>query len=159
MYYAGVGSRSTPPDILQLMTRVARRLDTLGWTLRSGGARGADRAFELGATKKQIFYAEDCTPLAMSISKIYHPAWDCIPEWAKKLHGRNAMQILGPHLDIPSAFVVCWTPDGAQVTEETTRKSGGTGQAIRIADAHNIPIFNLKHKDALQRLAKILEIK
>lgn len=48
-YYAGIGSRNTPADILDLMTHLARRLDSRGYTLRSGGADGADAAFERGA--------------------------------------------------------------------------------------------------------------
>ena len=47
-YFAGIGSRETPQDILKLMTKSAYRLEQLGYVLRSGGARGADKAFELG---------------------------------------------------------------------------------------------------------------
>lgn len=47
-YYTGVGSRETPEDILAMMTALGKKLATDGWTLRSGGATGADAAFELG---------------------------------------------------------------------------------------------------------------
>jgi hypothetical protein len=40
--YTGVGSRETPPDILDLMTRLAQRLAAIGWVCRTGGALGAD---------------------------------------------------------------------------------------------------------------------
>lgn len=55
--YAGVGSRETPHEILALMTDVAKILGQHGWTLRSGGARGADTAFEDGAKgfKREIY--------------------------------------------------------------------------------------------------------
>jgi hypothetical protein len=33
--YAGIGSRSTPNDILELMKEIAFRLAREGWTLRS----------------------------------------------------------------------------------------------------------------------------
>jgi len=39
-YYAGIGSRETPEDVLKYMTRVARGLDRKGYRLRSGGAKG-----------------------------------------------------------------------------------------------------------------------
>jgi hypothetical protein len=56
LFYAGIGSRQTPPDILAQMTRYAKRLQELGWVLRSGGAHGADTAFEHGAgDMKEIF--------------------------------------------------------------------------------------------------------
>ena len=37
MLYAGIGSREVPDDILSVMTRIASRLEELGYTLRSGG--------------------------------------------------------------------------------------------------------------------------
>ena len=45
-YYAGIGSRDTPPEALAKMTRVAQLLHQDKWVLRSGGADGADDAFE-----------------------------------------------------------------------------------------------------------------
>lgn len=47
-FYTGVGSRETPDDILNVMSKTAYKLASLGWTLRSGGAKGADSAFEEG---------------------------------------------------------------------------------------------------------------
>lgn len=47
--YAGIGSRQTPDDILELMHRIGSTLAINGFTLRSGGAVGADTAFEQGA--------------------------------------------------------------------------------------------------------------
>lgn len=53
-YYSGVGSRSTPQNIQLLMTKLAFKLAQKGYILRSGGAGGADDAFERGV----IDYAE-----------------------------------------------------------------------------------------------------
>jgi len=47
-YYTGIGSRETPADILELMKSIAYMLYFQGWSLRSGGAEGADTAFEYG---------------------------------------------------------------------------------------------------------------
>ena len=48
LHYAGVGSRVTPADVCRLMSRLSARLEQLGFILRSGGAIGADIAFEQG---------------------------------------------------------------------------------------------------------------
>ena len=56
--YAGIGSRSTPIDILFGMRKYASLLEKNGYTLNSGGAQGADTAFFDGVTdamKTQIF--------------------------------------------------------------------------------------------------------
>ena len=55
-FYAGIGARATPPEILSLMTRAAFALTKRGYVLRSGHAIGADSAFERGAGRDaQIF--------------------------------------------------------------------------------------------------------
>ena len=49
--YAGIGSRSTPPEVQAVMRTLANNLEYTGFTLRSGGAKGADSAFEHGVEK------------------------------------------------------------------------------------------------------------
>lgn len=46
--YTGIGSRETPPEVCGFFRILAARLARSGWNLRSGGARGADQAFEDG---------------------------------------------------------------------------------------------------------------
>jgi hypothetical protein len=57
---------------------------------------------------------------------------------------RNTYQILGQDCRTKSDFVVCYTADG--------KASGGTGQALRIAIAEKIPIFNLHEKENLNKM-------
>lgn len=150
--YAGIGSRETPDNILALMRGVALMLYERGYTLRSGGAGGADEAFEMatpvmammeiflpwdGFNGKRITIPEKNLNLgeARSLAEKYHPNWPACSEGARKLHTRNVFQVLGADCHSPSAFVVCWTRDG--------KASGGTGQALRIAEDRKIPIYNL----------------
>lgn len=147
--YAGIGSRETPPDVCTRMLGYAHYLRGLGWTLRSGGAEGADAAFARGAGgKAEIFRPQDATDEALALAARFHPAWDRCSTYAKRLHARNGFQVLGRDLRSPSSFVICWTKDG--------KASGGTGQAIRIAMAHKIPVFNLRITDDEQALAATL---
>lgn len=143
-YYAGIGSRKTPQDILDMMTKMAKYLSYHGYILRSGGAVGADKAFESGASsKKEIFYANDIksdehSQMALYLAKNIHPNWDACHPYAKRLHARNVFQILGRNLDSPVDFVLCWT--------EEAKKIGGTRTAIILAERNNIPIFNMGDK-------------
>jgi hypothetical protein len=147
VFYTGIGSRSTPDNVLKLFTSLGKTFAHMGLVLRSGGALGADEAFERGCDlvpgKKEIylpwkgFNGNDSflyTPSqkAMEIAEQYHPAWDNCSSAAKKLHARNSHQVLGANLLCPSNFVVCWTPP-----------TGGTNQALRVAEAHNIECLNL----------------
>lgn len=149
-YYTGVGARKTPKNILKLMTCIAYLLEQQGYILRSGGADGADKAFEAGIKNpkdKQIYYANQATPEAMKIAAQYHPAWNRCSSYAKKLHGRNAFQVLGSDLNTPSKFLICWTPDGCTHHADRIINTGGTGTAISIADAYGVKIYNLQRSD------------
>jgi hypothetical protein len=137
-YYAGIGSRKTPTSILETMTKIARLYEANDWKLRSGGAIGADSAFEAGVqdnSNKEIFYAKDATDEALELAASVHPAWHRCNDYVRKLHARNCMQILGKDLNTPVKLVICWTPNG--------ERTGGTGQALRLADKYGIPIVNL----------------
>lgn len=151
LLYAGIGSRETPRSILDLMTLIAVKLESLGYILRSGGAIGADTAFEDGVKSlKEIFYDIDATSDAIELASQFHPAWHNCRSGARKLHGRNSMILLGKNLDTPVKFVVCWTKDG--------KDTGGTGLGIRIAESMNIPIFNLYKYEHKERIYKFLNI-
>ena len=147
-YYAGIGSRKTPPAILQIMTNIANKMRVKEYTLRSGGAIGADKAFEQGAGDlKKIFTADShLSEAAMMTVDKYHPAPHRLNPYGKRLMARNSMQILGEDLNSPVEIVFCWTPDGADGTKIlTSQETGGTGQAIRIAASHNIHVINLQN--------------
>lgn len=160
-YYAGIGSRETPPHIFDKMTKLAGELrETNRFILRSGGANGADTAFERGAgEQKEIWlpwqgFNNNNSPLylpetlerypvckrALEIAEYYHPTWDRLKYGAKRMMVRNVFQVFGKMLQFPVDFIVCWTYDG--------KASGGTGQAMRIARDYNIPIFNLFYEKA-----------
>ncbi len=182
MIYTGIGARKTPGDILHAMGQVGMFMYNKGHTLRSGGAQGADRAFEIGADYafgrrrnksgletgtpelKEIYLP--CPRFNESLSKLYavseeaervaslfHPTWDRCNAFTKKLMGRNAYQMLGLDLNTPSSFVICWTPKG-EVT-------GGTGQAIRMAIYYGIQVINmgaLSLDQVTDRLERLLEM-
>ncbi len=157
-FYTGVGSRRTPTDILAMMRKIAKKLAKNGYTLRSGGAKGADSAFESGASGScEIYYASDANQAAMDIAAQFHPAWNRCSEYARKLHGRNAFQVLGRNLNSPSKFLICWTSDGCQSHHSRTIRTGGTGTAISIASAYQVEIFNLNNQVSYRRLAAWLK--
>lgn len=169
-YYAGIGSRETPQEAKWQIHAIAYYLADEKWTLRSGGAPGADIAFEYGVGdgRKEIFlpwkgFNQNPSPLyhipeeAFEIASQYHPGWQYLKSPVKNLMARNAQQVLGKNLDTPVQFVVCWTPDGCTKGETRTKATGGTGQAIAIASSRNIPIFNLKNENAHNELLEFLK--
>ena len=56
MIYTGIGSREITEQGIADVAKVAKVLDKLGYILRSGGADGADKAFEENHTGDKEIY-------------------------------------------------------------------------------------------------------
>ncbi len=167
--YAGIGARATPEVVLSDMTVMAGWLARTGWHLASGGAAGADSAFAAGAPAGQRTVwlpwrgyngrrGPDCRVLSavamvasMEVAAGLHPAWDRCSPAVRKLHARNAAVVTGGNLDRPVHAVVAWSAEG--------RAEGGTGMAIRIAEARGIPVFNLGSMSPRAVCERLLEIR
>lgn len=147
--YAGIGSRNLPENVEKVFISLGKFFGSKGIALRSGGASGADQAFERGCDmsdgRKEIYLPwyrfEDSNsklivsnPKAFEIGEKYHPYWHNLKQGARKLQARNSHQVLGLDLETPCDFIMCYTKNG--------KGSGGTGQALRIAKDYNIPVFD-----------------
>ena len=170
--YAGIGSRSTPPDILYAMEQIGAGLGRMGWVLRSGAADGADSAFERGCRsaegQAEIFLPwpnfnghtsqlNVISPAAMELACKFHPLGQRLryKPPVLKLMARNAYQLLGYTLDAPAELVICWTPDGSH--DGRGPGSGGTGQALRMASCYHVPVLNLADAGDLAKVRRMLD--
>ncbi len=162
-FYTGVGARKTPMEMLKEMQVIASILAEANFTLRSGGAAGADTAFESGCQKCngscniflpwRMFQRNKSnligsSPEAYQLAAKVHPAWHRCSAVARQFHARNAHQVLGQDLKTPSKFLICWTKDGEHV--------GGTRTAIVLAIEYDIPVFNLALNQDRKDLAELI---
>ena len=170
-YFAGIGSRSTPKHILDLMPKITKYLYSKNYILRSGGADGADTFFENGVPEdkeKQIFLpwknfnknpslyylnsliSKENWDEAKKIASNFHPSYQYLKHGVKKLMTRNTFQVLGPNPLDPSqwsSLVVCYCP-----LDSDGNLKGGTAQALRIADYKGIKIYNLFVEEDLNKI-------
>lgn len=166
----GIGSRRTPAQTLGVIEQLAARLGGEGWTLRTGLSPGADQAFYAGARRRggaielylpwpgfeeqvrlpgegeEVSVCQAPTPAAYELAARHHRAWDRrrwqqLARSEQALLARDVQQVLGCALDAPAEQVVCWTPDGALDGESALAQ--GTGQALRVAHSHGVPVLNL----------------
>lgn len=173
-FYTGIGRRKTPTWIQDTMTALATALEKKGYTLRSGGAEGADTAFNDGIGTNT--YAEIYLPwngfnglerdskqyILPSEFENYDQAWEImtelVPHWGKvsagvqALHTRNVYQVLGKDLNTPSKFVLFWAEE-----DEDGDIDGGTRTAVVLARQRGIPTFNLWKTEDYNRVNKMLE--
>lgn len=147
--YAGIGARATPNEIITRMIKAGKYLGIHGAMLRSGGANGADAAFERGCDDvrglKQIFlpwanFNQNKSPFygytrgAWEMAKQYHPKWEYLLPSTRQLMARTSHVMMGLDMNQKVDFVLCWTKNG--------EIDGGTGQALRIASDLKIPVIN-----------------
>ena len=177
MRYAGIGSRETPDEVGRRMTRLAKFLAERGYTLRSGAAKGADQAFEKGATKKEIFEGKAKTgDVEKAVAHEIHPNLQGVMDhasrraflngrnpkeaaaYAENVMARNTNQIFGKDLDTPVDFVVCYDPSGWEGEGKRPFK-GGTLQAIDMAARKGIPVINMANEGWEKKLMDLLGIK
>jgi len=160
--YAGIGSRQTPADVLQVMTKVGQLLATDGFGLRTGACIGPDQDFANGAATERGFitlllpwgsyeaawvrelhmtkadihvrpFNKANDKEAIQSVKDFHPAFDKLKDTVVALHARNYLILMDG--EEPVEFIICYTPGGVI--------SGGTGQALRLAESKGITVYNL----------------
>lgn len=183
-YYTGIGSRETPAEILALMTKVGQKLASEGWCLRSGGANGADTAFEDGwwanrMTKDACYTSNDyecyipwsgfnghtlvshdakcINPTGKFASQAEQVAERMHPNWA-------ACSPAARKLHTRNVFQIMGkdlnTPSKFVIAYAKTNKQGvpqgGTATAMALASKMEIPVFNLYLPEDLERLKKFV---
>lgn len=181
-YYTGIGSPEASQEIKNLVYRLAYRLAKEGYILRSGGDKGTDNAFELGAKKARgeveiylpwnMFYGKmrddkeyfvpsyfDNYKRAISLARRFYPDYGELEDWDRKLIARYGYLVFGKKLKGPSRFIICWTPDSCATTDQITERTGNTAQAIALARHNNIPIFNINIIPHQERIENWLENK
>ena len=171
MIYTGIGSRETPSDICDFMKEIGTLMSKHDWILRSGGAKGADSAFEAGHTgKKEIylpwrhfrrnkskFYGSSERAVSMAkavwaarqISNPDLPDWDRLRDMTRAFQSRNIHQVLGKNLNVRSDCIICWTKDGQEI--------GGTAQAMALARMIHVPVINLANDKPFRDFAEMVK--
>lgn len=183
--YTGVGSRSTPQEVLSIMEDAGYRLAKMGFILRSGKACGADTAFQLGAQKHNNASCEVYIPWRgfqggeglfskwdislAQIDSVYpqhkelrwewvrevHSGWDKLSTGARKLHERNIHQLFG--MDLGNAYLN-QSKFVLYYSEETKsgNPKGGTATCVNMAKKQGIRTLNLLRQENREVLEKFL---
>lgn len=164
-YFAGVGSRETPKNIMELMIRLGRTATDLGYKFRSGDAYNADKAFwygvqqskkfeDIGAeiiiiedgfrgrtTDEKIFYdysklSQDIKDQCMEIAKGVRGSFHGLNEMGIALHSRNVVQIKGLDLKSNVDILFLYAP-----LNRNGRVKGGTATAHDLAVKEEVPVI------------------
>lgn len=165
------GARSTPPDMQELIARIAQKHALTGGGIVHGGAPGADRAagrLITDPSKMTVYLRGSADPRGpdpvRAGGRVFNamelPAWQQARAFAaqyedpyrpgsRDYNARNMVVLTGPQLNAPRDRLVVWTPGGQAV--------GGTGHAIRAAEGLGIEVRNLGDPGTLARAQRWLQ--
>ena len=185
--YAGIGSRRTPDAVLVAMADLAESLGQAGCILSTGGADGADRAFETGALRTDAPVTvhapwsgysgyrpgrEPETDIDVrvprpadtlrdepyaDIARRHHPAWERCGRGARALFVRNVAILAGALGADGEALPVLAAVAYTPNGLATGRDAGGTGHTLRIAAELGIPAVNVSPRTPAADNAAALE--
>lgn len=88
---------------------------------------------------------------AYNMLMLVHKAMAFLPGNIKRLHCRNAFQILRDNLSDPVDFVIMSAPPAADIGV-----TGGTATGWKIANAFGVPIYNLQVPADVERLRLLM---
>ena len=184
--YAGVGSRRTPPEILDAMSDIAQTLGDAGTALSTGGADGADKAFETGAlrtdapitvhtpwpgyngyrpgrdpeTDIDIVHPKPAATIEgrgyAELAREHHPYWKRCGRGARALFVRNVSILAGALDDDGGILPVRAVIAWTPNGLPVGREAGGTGHTLRTAASLDIPCVNLSRRAPAERNAAAL---
>ncbi len=184
--YAGVGSRRTPPDVLQAMSDIAQTLGDAGTALSTGGADGADKAFETGAlrtdapitvhtpwpgyngyrpgrqpeTEIDVLHPNAAATVQgrsyADLAQEHHPYWNRCGRGARALFVRNVSILAGALDDHRETLPVRAVIAYTPNGLPVGREAGGTGHTLRTAASLDIPCVNLSRRTPPERNAAAL---
>lgn len=182
--YSGVGSRSTPNEIQEIMRRLAKKLASQDYILRSGGADGADKAFEDGWWDYHM--SQDIHHNGGKLAEIYIPWNGFNDHWESSHDGANRLPMhnFEDAKQIASTIHPAWDKCsyGAQrlharncyqvlgenldspsqflvcwaETDKEGIPKGGTRTAWALAEKYDIPCFNLIFEEHLARIKNFI---
>ena len=184
--YAGIGSRTTPAEVLAGMSDVAQALGDAGFALSTGGAEGADKAFETGALRTDApvtvhtpwpgynGYRPGRDPESdidvihpqagdtirgssfLHLARKHHPAWDRCRRGARALFLRNVSILAGALDDDGRVLPIRAVIAWTPNGGAHGREAGGTGHTLRIAAELGTPVVNLSERTLPERNADAL---
>lgn len=167
---ACLSNQDAPDEIKSVCEKLARVLVENGYTIRTSGGKGGEEAFEKGAGDKVEVYipwkgfdqkqSQFCKTKdeAKDVVRQFSPSFESLSKGVQTIIASKAHVILGKDLNSPIRFLVVWSLDGAETKKECTAKTGFVSTPIKIAESIQIPVFNLKRSDALERIRALIQL-
>jgi len=96
--------------------------------------------------------------IAYKHASYYHKGFPKLPNNVRTILARDVHVLLGEDCRRAVSFMIAYTPDGCESKSKIDFKTtGNVSFPITIAEEVNIPVFNIKNADAINRLIEYLK--
>jgi len=167
--------RGLPGDVVQRLSGIMKHLSMGRFLVRTGhsGDSQVDKGIlpHLGHNSQIIlpwksFSSEDYMPAKPEVSTfmckrlaaMFHKGWFNLKAGAQAFNARDVCILTGPKTDSRALALLMWSEDGAERIEDITDKSKYYRFRMDVCAAHDIIIYNLANKDAIERLKRHLSL-
>ena len=165
--YAVVGNKEFPSDLIPKLTSIVKKLDSLGYTARTGSMKGLDVEVETITTNVELqlpwknFNNKESkntfsSPEILALAKSFQPGFEELALPIKGFLAKNVRVLLGSKGISRAIFLLCHSEDGVDTARQVTSRTASVGHAIKVADKFNIPVFNLKNPNVEEQLMSYL---
>jgi hypothetical protein len=169
------GKDTVPEAVKEKIVEVAKILSKKGYVFRHNA--GADDEVQNAVMQIEGIKAESYIPwkkfnvkvkepyFTKSTEKAYgigsnsHKVFWKLPNPVRAILAMNVHSMLGPKCDDPTDLLIGYSECGSEsITKNMEfKKSGNLTFFLKLAEDSNVPVFNFKKEDAVQRLAAFLK--
>lgn len=167
------GEGGLPPEIEEKFIELSKVLLGKGFIYRYGGDSNNDLYgkilnIEGGLIDTYLPWKKFNTTVTAKLSKPteqaykhamhYHLGFAKMKPTVRAMLAKDVHVLVGEDCKRPVRFMICYTPDGCETKEKINYKTTGFASfPITVACAANIPVFNLKNDDAVNRLVEYIK--
>jgi hypothetical protein len=173
------GKDSLPDEAKEMLDKICSYLFAKGYKLRVNGDTRSSYTIDYSKTSKdklEVYLPwkkfnpdlADSAVITSSNEKGYGIALTTrnkfleLPDAARALVANNVHLVLGKECDEPLDLLLVYNKNGSEVLPEKKvdyDMLGYTAYFMKLAEAANIPVFNIKKSDVIDRLSKLLKSK
>lgn len=173
-YVSKENSLAITDDVIKLFVSIAKSLKSRSYTFRHNNSADDKIANEI--LKIEGIITESYLPWgkfnsnitkpkrwsgsqeAYSIAMAYHAKFKELPPAIRAILASHVDALLGHECLDPVNFLLCWTECGSEKYSNKMdfKKAGNLPFILKICEDANIPVFNLKNKEALNNLKGLM---
>lgn len=159
--YAVFGNSIKEEDIKSLINELGAQLEQQGYTMNLLGNTDTTKEFSNSTKngKKKSYSSSQISSKSISIAREINPNYATLSDAKRSQITRSISQMFGDKLNKPVDFILLYTEDGIESSENINAATDPTiASMIRIAEMKGIPVINLANEEWSAKLDTAIKL-